>query len=291
MKILVIIVSYNFKRWLNPCLDSLRKTTIPVSAVVIDNGSQDDTVEIIRRNYPEVRIIPTGKNLGFGRANNIGMRIALKEGFDYVFLMNQDAWVEPDTIEKLAKEMEKHHDYGILSPTHITGKGDCEDAGFAFYAKDGKANGTITDVQFVNAAFWMIPVEVLRTTGGFSPLFYHYGEDIDFANRVIYRHLRIGFMHSAIAYHDREYRQITHRQFMHSEYVYLLSQYANINLSIGKAFGYSVLAGIKKAVKSVMHGRTGEASEYMNIVFRLCADTPKVITTRINNTKQKPNYI
>ena len=76
MSILVIIVSYNFERWLHPCLNSLRNTNIPVSTVVIDNGSQDNTVDRIRSEYPEVRVIPTGKNLGFGRANNIGMQIA-----------------------------------------------------------------------------------------------------------------------------------------------------------------------------------------------------------------------
>ena len=173
----------------------------------------------------------------------------------------------------------------------MTGRGDREDPGFASYATQGKPYGPITDVEFVNAAFWMIPVEVLRITGGFSPLFYHYGEDKDYVNRIRYRNLRIGFMPDALAYHDREYREVTQRQFMHSEYVYLLSQYANINLGPGKAFAYSVLAGMKKAVESIVHGKPENSSEYLKIVCRLLADTPKVITTRKNNRKQKPNYI
>lgn len=93
-RVLAIIVSYNFVGWMKRCLGSLRCSELPVDVVVIDNFSTDDTVQMIKKNYPEVRLICSNENLGFGRANNIGLRIALEENYDAAFLLNQDAWVE-----------------------------------------------------------------------------------------------------------------------------------------------------------------------------------------------------
>lgn len=134
MKILVIIVSYNFERWIKPCLDSLRQSDIPLSVVVVDNASQDRTVERVRKEYPEVRLLPQQENLGFGKANNIGFRIALQEGFDFVFLLNEDAWVDSGTIRTLAETSMRHPEYGILSPIHLTGNRSKQDSGFPVQA-------------------------------------------------------------------------------------------------------------------------------------------------------------
>jgi len=92
MKVSVIIVSYNFEQWIDRCLGSLRRSTSPISVIVVDNGSKDKTTQIIEKNYPEVHLIKTGANLGFGKANNIGIRYAMEQGADYFFLLNQDAW-------------------------------------------------------------------------------------------------------------------------------------------------------------------------------------------------------
>ena len=66
MKVLVIIVSYNFERWIDRCLGSLRSSEHPVDTVVIDNASQDQTLRRIKKDYPEVRLIESKTNLGFG---------------------------------------------------------------------------------------------------------------------------------------------------------------------------------------------------------------------------------
>ena len=79
MRILVIIVSYNFERWIDRCLGSLRESVHPVDTVVIDNCSSDSTIQLIEQRYPEVRLIKNKENLGFGRANNIGMEIAITQ--------------------------------------------------------------------------------------------------------------------------------------------------------------------------------------------------------------------
>lgn len=292
MKVLVIIVSYNFKRWINHCLGSLRKSHFPVDVLVVDNGSKDDTTDYIKNNYPEVRLIKTGENLGFGRANNIGMKIAFEEGYDFVFLLNQDAWIETETIGTLVEAYSKtENKYGIISPVHLTGEGNKLDNGFATYTgmTDKKqcmenSEQIVVPVKFVNAAFWMLPRKTLENIGGFSPLFRHYGEDIDYINRVKYCNLKIGYVPTAFGYHDREYRTITKTAFLHSEFVYHLSEYANINYPFLKAFAYGPLACLKKMVGKNFF-------EYLKIFIRVTNKTMLVNKTRKINRNKCSNHI
>ncbi len=304
MKILVIIVSYNFERWIDRCLGSLRQSEQPADVVVIDNASQDDTVRLIRQNYPEVRLIPNPSNLGFGRANNIGMKVALTEGYDYVFLLNQDAWIAPSTLGTLAALCRQYPQYGILSPTHLTGSGDQLERGFAAYtrlhsleeitatATHGKEQAPET-VPFINAAFWMVPVDVLKKIGGFCPLFYHYGEDVDFVNRLRHAGYRVGYSKAVSGCHDREHRQVSHAAFLRSEQIYLLTEYANLNYSFPKAFAYGVLAGIKKSLKAFARKELRTGMSYLAITGRLFGLTAQVIRYRqVNGDKgQESRYI
>lgn len=177
MKILTIIVSYNFEKWIERCLGSLKASSHPTDIIVIDNCSNDRTVEIIKTQYTYVRLIENHANLGFGKANNIGMQLALKEGYDAVFLLNQDAWIGSDTLATLAEQSVKHPEFGILSPVHLNGSGEELDKGFASYAQLASINNIPhrhepISCPFINAAFWFIPVSTLQRTGGFSPLFY-----------------------------------------------------------------------------------------------------------------------
>ena len=296
MKVLVIIISYNFEPWMERCLESLRLSAHPVDVLVIDNGSKDQSAERLRKDYPEVRLIVNGKNLGFGKANNIGMQIALTEGYDFVFLLNQDAWIDPNTIGTLVALSQKYPEYGILSPVHLTGKGDKPDPGFGHYAgfsEIGKLSvkDEIIPLPFINAAFWMIPTPVLKHVGGFSPLFYHYGEDKDFINRLHYHHYKAGYSPDVFGNHDREYRPMTHAAFIHTEYVYHLSEYANINHTDGKAFGYGVLATFKKSVEAMMKGKFGLGKDYFHMAFRLLAQSREVMTQRKNNRLSNPQTI
>ena len=296
MKVLVIIVSYNFEQWINRCLGSLRQSKLPADILVIDNNSKDKTTELIRSFYPEVRLIKNGKNLGFGRANNLGMQIALEEGYDYVFLMNQDAWIAPNTLDILVTFSQKYPEYGILSPVHLTGKGDKPDPGFGLYANIQKINDLtkskeILPLPFINAAFWLIPLAVLKQVGGFSPLFYHYGEDKDFVNRLHFHHFLVGYVPQAFGNHDREYRPVTHNGFLRSEYVYHLSEYANINHSGWQAFIYGILAVCKKSALALLKGKLKLSKDYLCMILQLATQSKNVLYQRKNNRLPYPHYI
>ena len=295
MKVLVIIVSYNFERWIDRCLGSLRSSEHPVDTVVIDNASQDQTLRRIKKDYPEVRLIESKTNLGFGQGNNIGMKMALEEGYTHVFLLNQDAWIDPNTIGTLVDLSQRHPSYGILSPVHLTGKGDKPDPGFGHYAKlqtlQDLPPEDILQVPFVNAAFWMIPIHVLQKVGGFCPLFYHYGEDKDFVNRLHYHQYQVGYSPQVFGNHDREYRPLIHEGFLRTESVYHLSEYVNINHPWLKAFGYGVLAVMKKALTSLISGKFQLSKDYLRMGFQLLSRSTEIQSYRKINRLSQPHYI
>lgn len=215
--VFVVIVTYNGSKWVTPCFSSLRKSTVPVHTIVIDNGSQDDTLARIGAEFPEVEVINTGKNLGFGKANNIGMELAYARGADYVFLLNQDAWIDPDAVERLVEAHRKYPAYGVISPMHLNGAGDGLDYNFSNYIGPNKCRHLysdlylgrlqdIYDVGFVNAAAWSMTRECLERVGGFSPSFFHYGEDANYTQRLQFHKLKLGVLPASRIYHDREQR-------------------------------------------------------------------------------------
>lgn len=294
MKVLVIIVSYNFERWMDRCIGSLRRSEYPVDTVIIDNGSQDATVALLKERYPEVHVVCNRENLGFGKANNIGMRLALEKGYDAVFLLNQDAWIDPNTIGTLVALCRKYPSFGILSPVHLTGKGDAIDAGFADYTgihtTEELPHSEITEVPFVNAAFWMIPTSVLRTVGGFSPLFYHYGEDVDFVHRLHYHGLKVGYA-LVFGNHDRELRTVTKPMEYRAKCVYLLTAYANINHSFGYAFTKAIGGGCEQVVKSLKRGLWKDAAVYLQRTCILLLKSGKIYRLRTLYRKPGSHFI
>lgn len=297
MKVLTLIVSYNFEPWMDRCLNSLSASEHPTDVLVVDNGSTDRTRERIGRDFPHVRLIENGRNLGFGCANNIGLRIALAEGYDAVFLLNQDAWIKDDTIGTLCELSARHPDYGILSPVHMDGSGRQLDRGFAAYAGINKKRPLeslteeLVECPFINAAFWWIPVPVLRTVGGFSPLFYHYGEDKDYVNRLHFHGLKVGYSPRIFGFHDRAYRQTDRTLFFRMERVFHLSEYANINHSLPAAFLYGPAAILPKAAECLVHLYGKNTWEYLRICLSLIGKTGRILQTRRTTRCPHPNYI
>ncbi|WP_035639996.1 glycosyltransferase, partial [Flavobacterium gilvum] len=118
-KVYVVIVTYNGMNWIKECLNSVLNSSIPVEIIVVDNNSTDGTKDFITRNFSEIIFFSQNENLGFGKANNIGMSYAFKQNADFVFLLNQDAFVNENTIENLVRTAQKNPEYGILSPIQL----------------------------------------------------------------------------------------------------------------------------------------------------------------------------
>lgn len=271
--------------WVDKCLPSLLSSIYPVDIVVLDNGSGDGSVDYVKTHYPSVMVVDNHANLGFGKANNIGIHHAIDHGYDAVLLINQDAWMDADALGKMMDVLAIHPDYGIISPIHKNGKGNQLDKGFAVYTalsdiQHLPTKKDVVEVPFINAAIWLIKVETLKKTGLFAPLFYHYGEDKDLANRMTYYHYKIGYVPSASGYHDREFRKTGREKYYWSEYVYHLSEFANINYPIAKAIAKGVIAPAVKAISSAAHGRWRDAIAYVKLSFKILYHSNEVAITR-----------
>lgn len=218
MKILVVIVTYNAMQWAERCFNSLRSSSVRPDVFVVDNGSTDGTQTYIHEHYPEVIFQQSKENLGFGKANNIGLQYALDNNYDYVYLLNQDAWVMPDTFEKLIALSWKYPEYGILSPFQMNADLRHIDINFIKNVCSWRSNANIFNdlynqsldeiysVSFVMAAHWLITKNCLKKVGGFSPSFPHYGEDDNYLERAKFYSFNIGIAPSLRVVHDRGWR-------------------------------------------------------------------------------------
>ena len=216
--------------WITKCFTSLQNSTFRSTIVAIDNGSCDDSVNYIKKNYPEIILIEADENLGFGKANNLGIEYSLKKDADFIFLLNQDAWVEPNTLEKLVVELEKNPLFGVVSPLHLSGDGNNLDVSFSKsistqYCANLQSDlalhhdvNKLYEADFICAAAWLISKNCLREVGGFNPTFFHYGEDDNFVQRLHFKGLKIGVLPTCKIYHDRQDRS-TNEVFENSYYL------------------------------------------------------------------------
>ncbi len=215
-KILTIIVTYNGQKWIKNCLNSLINSTLPTDIIVIDNCSTDNTVEIIENEFKNIKLINVKQNLGFGKANNIGLKYALTENYDYAFLLNQDAWIDNNCLGNLTTLLEKNPQFGLVSPIHLNGPGNNFDYKFLnFITASEKGKKLIFNaitqnniiefipISFINAACWLLSKKCIEEVGGFNPIFPHYGEDVEFFNRVIKKGFKPHVKTDCYVYHDR----------------------------------------------------------------------------------------
>ncbi len=107
-EISVVVVTYDAMPWIERCLESVRGNDV----IVVDHGSRDGTLELVRERFPEVRVIQQ-ENRGMGAGNNAGLRAAQGR---YTFLLNSDAWVVGDALDRLAAYLDTHPAVAVAGP-------------------------------------------------------------------------------------------------------------------------------------------------------------------------------
>ena len=217
----VVIVTYNGGQYIHKCLSSLSGSSIPTRIIVVDNNSNDNTIDILRSDFPEVEIMLLSKNLGFGKANNIGIKYAFQSGAEHIFLLNQDAFVNSDALEELITLQKSNNDFVLFSPLQLNGDGSKLDYKFGVHLSKSFNIGQILsdsiifknikrfyEVEFVNAAAWLLSRTAVKEIGLFNPVFEHYGEDFEYLHRIHIKGFKVGLSTKAIAYHDRDQNKI-----------------------------------------------------------------------------------
>lgn len=209
MKLSVVIVNYNVKHFLEQCLHSVRKASagVPCEVFVVDNNSVDGSVKMVKEKFPEVKIIANQENLGFSKANNQAIKLAVGE---YVLLLNPDTIVEDDTFVKILDFMDSHPEAGGLGVKMVDGQGKflpeskrgLPTPAVAFYKIFGLARlfpkskifgqyhlsylhpDKIHAVDVLSGAFMLVRKSVLDKIGGLDESYFMYGEDIDLSYRI-----------------------------------------------------------------------------------------------------------
>lgn len=287
----IIIVTYNGAKWIDKCLQSVFCSTVPLSVIVVDNLSTDNTKSIVKENYPLVRLIENDINLGFGKANNIGIREALLNDPDYVFLLNQDAWINPNTIEGLITIHQLNPDFGILSPIHLNGDGSAVDFNFSQTCNADSCPGFLSDlflktsrsiytIKFVMAALWLVPAKIFSEVGLFDPMFPHYGEDHDYIQRTINFGYKVGICPDYIGFHDRAQRAVSEKRNMAIRHTYYLCILKNNNRKLLNAFINFNLACLNAVLILISEGKWAMLFKEIRVWFKMWLLMPVIIKNR-----------
>lgn len=269
VKISSIVVTYNAGKWIEKCLASLQNSSIQTEIIVIDNNSTDNTVSIIETGFQDVRLIRNTENSGFGKANNLGISLAYNENADFIFLLNQDAWVEPNTIEVLVKKLLSNHEFGIVSPLQFFDSVNL-DRKFKSYIRGIKTGDynlftdaekeQIHSVRFVNAAVWLLSRACIQTVGIFAPVFSHYGEDLNYAHRCAFHKVKIGVLPAVKAYHERPQEtpaenQIATGKLMERDKNYSLGILLNLKHSYLRQWLFLLFISLKNCIIALVQFR------------------------------------
>lgn len=180
----IIIVTFNNKDLLESCLNSLFENvsnTISYEIFVVDNNSQDSTLQLLQEKFPSVKVIDNKENLGFAKANNQAMRNARGR---YFLLLNNDTFVLQDSLEKMVKFMDQNKNIGALSPRLLEADGKTIQLQGSSLQKKIWLSTKPLPVKFISGAAFLIRAQAYQNIGGLDEKFFFYNEDLDWCYRL-----------------------------------------------------------------------------------------------------------
>jgi len=196
----IVMLTWNGKQDTEECLNSLEKLTYPnYRTVLVDNGSTDGSVEHFRRLFPNIDLIENKSNLGFVVGSNQGIEHGLKNGADYLFVLNNDTVVFPDVLDKLVAVAESDQAIAAVAPKicyysrpdriWCLGGRICFALGYTWHIagrrKDGPRYQGVRDVPYLTGCALLLKRNVVEEVGSFDPAFSPgYFEDVDLAMRI-----------------------------------------------------------------------------------------------------------
>ena len=225
MKLSIIIVSWNVVEDLSNCLKSIGENPLSgeFEIIVVDNASTDGTVDVIKSDFPEVKIIANNENLGFAAGNNRGISEASGA---YVLLLNPDTIIHPRSLDGLIGFMDDNADVGLCGPKLLNGDGSIQRSARRYPSFRGalhrhtafKSLGVFKgeykkwlmkdfgqdeqkDVEQLMGAALIIRKSVLDKVGGMDERFFMYYEEVDLCYRIKQAGWRVVFLPGASITH------------------------------------------------------------------------------------------
>ena len=253
-EISIITVTYNSKNYIGeafrvlefPCKNGI------IEWIVVDNASQDDTADYIKKKFPWITVIESGKNLGFGRGNNLGIR---HSHAPFILFLNPDAVIEYENVKIMLEFMKDNPKAGITAPAIIEPEGTLQPwflfptplrifitaIGFDRFFKQMfyiEPSSPPQKVECVGGAVFMIRRDMFEQLNGFDPEFFLYWEETDLCLRAAHKRWEIWTVGEAIARHTNAVSAKTHNKamyagcisehFFQSRFYYLQKHYGKI---------------------------------------------------------------
>jgi GT2 family glycosyltransferase len=191
----IIVLTFNGEIWVEKCLNSLSRTSYPyIKILVIDNASQDDTIDIIKKNFPMVELHINDYNTGFAAGMNQGIDYALQGGADYVFLVNQDTIMDSFCIQRLVDVALTDVNIGIIAPVQFEYGIDQLQKTFARWLVLNIGVSDLKSLWYLKKSYFVVPEvlgpammisrKAIELAGSFDPYFFAYFEETDLCRRL-----------------------------------------------------------------------------------------------------------
>lgn len=211
-KVFVVVLNYNGLRTISKCLSSIYQSNYAnFEVVLVDNASTDGSLELVKQQFPKAHVILNQANLGFAKGNNLGIRFALEKFAEFVLVLNNDAYLEPNTLETLVSYAGKNQAVGILSPLIFTAD---KKIWFAGGKIDWLKMRTLHDnsralkvpytSDYLCGCSLFISQKVFQKIGLFDEKFFLYYEDADFSIRARKVGFKIEIVPQAQIIHDEQ---------------------------------------------------------------------------------------
>lgn len=261
MKVLIVIVNYNGFTLLQKHLDSVLNTEYPnFEVLVVDNGSIDGSVDFLKNYYPQIKVLRSKENLGFGRGNNLGV-YENPEYDAYVFL-NNDMSVEKDWLKELISVVKEKENVGAVGPKILYSKKkegkyvinsagielDKHYMGYDRYAGeyDNEKYNVIEEVDALCGGALLITKKAWDMIGGFNSHMFMYYEDVDISLRLRDFGFKLYYCGKSVVYHDHMGSTGKMGSFKRN-FMSMKNRY----LSIGSRLGF--LVGLTETIWYIFH--------------------------------------
>ncbi|PID68368.1 MAG: glycosyl transferase family 2 [Flavobacteriia bacterium] len=234
VQVSVVIVSYNVRPFLFLCLQSVTKALKSVTGeiIVVDNASTDDSCAMVKKHFPEVKLVENTDNVGFSKANNQGVELA--QG-TYVLILNPDTVIPENTFVSLLDFTQHKSDLGAVTAALYDGSGmflpeskrnvpypavalkKLLGMGSSYYALQLQEDET-GEIEVLVGAFMFLKKEVYQDVGGFDERYFMYGEDIDLSYALIQNGYKNYYYHKLRAIHFKGESTVKDQKYFNNFY-------------------------------------------------------------------------
>lgn len=231
MKIVVVVLNWNGEKFISRCLTSLIKLdkgNHEVEIIVVDNKSTDGSAKLIKKQFPQVRLIINSQNLGYSGGNNVGMLYAKGQKADWVWIVNPDVQVKASSLVTLVEKAKTNPKYAALGSKVYFASGyefhkekySKSDFGKVLWFAGGAMDWNnitsinigidevdtgkydqVKEVEFLTGSSMLISLSVIDEIGMYDPKYFLYYEETDFCQRVLRAGYKLVYVPQSVVWH------------------------------------------------------------------------------------------